>query len=348
MRRVRLFAAVTAIALSSWQQPVRALSDGTRTAARNLVNEGASDFRAGRLELARRKFMQALGVAQVPTVAVWAARANERLGRLVAAVDLYERALLMQPSDWWVGSAQREAQQQARQALKILKPRIPVVRISLGGTRVDEVHVTIDSTAIPTGLLSEELPLDPGLHHIVAVLNGSQIGQEITLSEGAKRTVTLIWPDAPAPTMPKDVIPPVPTSKPPAASPIRAPVPSVRKNRGFTERSTEPSVQRTAAWAAIGLGVTGIVLGATGGTIAGLQRSNLHADGCEGNTCPTSLAHRVHDYNTWRTVSTVSLVTGSVALATGFTLLLYKPHQETGPRLSLMVVPAVLTLAGTL
>jgi len=261
MRRVRLLAAITVVALSSWQQPAHAISDGTRAAARNLVNEGVSDFKAGRFELARSKFVQVLAVAQVPTVAVWAARANERLGKLVAAVDLYERAL----------------------------------------------------------------------------------------SEGAKQTVVLTWPGPPAPTsVPKDISPQVRMSKPLAASPTRTPVSKTSPGSQSYERRSELSVQRTTAWVTVGLGATGIVLGAAEGTIVGLERSSLRADGCVGNTCPSSLAHRVHDYNTWRTISTVSLVAGSVALATGLTLLLYKPHQESGPSLSLSVLPAALNLAGTL
>lgn len=349
MRRVRLLAAITVVALSSWQQPAHAISDGSRAAARNLVNEGVGDFKAGRFELARSKFVQALAVAQVPTVAVWAARANERLGKLVAAVDLYEKALLMQPSDWWVGNVQRAAQSQARQALKAVKPRIPMVKISLGDAPADKVEASIDNTAIPSELLSEELPLDPGLHHIAAVLNGSKIEHEIALSEGAKQTVVFTWPGAPAPTfVPKDISPQVRMSKPPAASPTRTPVSTTSPSSQSYERRSELSVQRTTAWVTVGLGATGIVLGATEGTIVGLERSSLRADGCVGNTCPSSLAHRVHDYNTWRTISTVSLVAGSVALATGLTLLLYKPHQESGPSLSLMVLPAALNLAGTL
>ena len=48
-----------------------------------------------------------------------AAQANEKLGKLIAAAELYEAALLMQPNELWIGNTQQQAQEQALQALGV-------------------------------------------------------------------------------------------------------------------------------------------------------------------------------------------------------------------------------------
>jgi len=114
MKRVQHLGFITAMVLASWVTPAfaKGIDDSSRSAARALVKRGVDELNAGQAESALKRFTEALEVARVPTVAVWAAQANEKLGRLVAAAELYENAQLMQPNELWIGTTQQQAQQQ--------------------------------------------------------------------------------------------------------------------------------------------------------------------------------------------------------------------------------------------
>jgi hypothetical protein len=232
---------VLAMAMVSWAPPALAVDDSSRAAARTLVKEGATLFKSGRYEEARLKFMDAYGVAKVPTVAVWAAQANEKLGTLVAASELYESAILMAPNDLWVGDAQPKAQQQARDALKLLKPRIPALKIVLSGASPSEVAVTVDGVTVPSSLLAVERSIDPGVHTVTATRAGKTVTESVTLGEMEKRVIMLLLPEAATPAV-------APTVVAPPAAPLR-PIPPTQFNSAGplnTAASTPPPA--TGQW----------------------------------------------------------------------------------------------------
>ncbi len=331
MRRIHQFGLILALALASRAAPAQTIDDSSRSAARALVNEGAAEFNAGQFEPALKKFNEAFDVAKVPTVAVWAAQANEKLGRLVTAAELYEQALLMQPNNLWVGATQEEAQQKARAALAQLKPRIPAVTIEIAGATGTAVEVTIDQVKVPNSLLQLERPVDPGLHEIVAKQGNKIATRKVTFAESQKRVITLQLVERPGAMLPPG---PVPGNSQPA--PLRRDTPDSKAKR-----------QRMFGSVGIGVGAAGVAFGATTGIIVGLKRSSLHDDGCLGNTClgPTYKS-RVDSYNALRTLSTVGFVVGGVATAAGVALLLTSPKQESSAKLGLMVSPGAVHLAG--
>src|SRR5664279_470075 len=355
---------IAAIVMASWAAPALAIDDSSRSAARTLVNEGAAHFKEGRFEEARRKFMEAYEVAKVPTVAVWAAQAHDKLGKLVAASELYESALLMQPNELWVGNAQQQAQQKARETLKALKPRIPVLKIVLVGANASEVEVTIDNVKVPSGLLAVERPVDPGAHAVNATRGGKSVVDMVTLSleEAEKKIITLQLPDASAPTPAVARIAPAapPTgSRPPEQSnlvttPASSPADSAAtvtalQNMGASVSSqpAEDNTQRTLGWVGVGVGAAGLALGTTAAVVVGLKRSSMHSDGCSENTCiGTGYTGRVDSYNSWRTISTVGFVVGGLGTAAGITLLLTSPKQESAPHVGLMIDLSTVSVKG--
>ena len=365
--------AVIAIVVASFSLPALAIDDNTRAAARALVNEGADYFNQGRYVEARRKFLDAYEVAKVPTVAVWAAQANEKLGKLIAASELYEAALLMQPNELWIGNTQQQAQEQALQALRLVKPRIPTLKINLVGATPSEVEITIDNAKMPSALLVAMRPTDPGTH-VVTATRGGQIAAEIVieLAEAEKKVVTLQVPAAgnamvpmAAPTAPLATQAPSVASAAPPAAPAatmnanamppmaNAPPPLPPEGSGAQSRGGAPTesspvaTRRTLGWVGIGVGATGVALGVTGGIVAAVTRSTLHHDGCSENTCVGSrFKSSVDGYNLWRTLSTVGFVVGGVSAAAGFTLLFTNPKQESAPSVSLMIEPGAVSLKG--
>jgi hypothetical protein len=332
------FLLIAALVVTCWGKPVYALDNNTRIAVRNLVNEGANDFDNGQFESALTKFMEALNTARVPTVAAWAAQSNEKLGHLVAAVDLYERALLMQPNDLWVDQVQQQSQQQARSALELLKARIPAITVQVTGAQPNgEPEIDIDGVIVPLFALSSNYPLDPGTHRIAAKQGQLTATQVITLAERERTLVTLSLRDS-APAMTTAV----PLS---GISPLKSSEnTSVATNISFVPNAPRVSNwQRTVGWVEVGVGAAGIVLGMTTGLIACVKRSRLHDDGCVGNTCHGSRYNdRVDTYNDLRTASTLGFVIGSVAGVTGLTLLLTSAKHAEKPRASFSVTPGQL------
>jgi hypothetical protein len=370
-KRCHIFGTALAIAIASSSLPARAIDDSTRSAARALVNEGAEYFKQGRYVQARRKFLDAYEVAKVPTVAVWAAQANEKLGKLVAASELYEAALLMQPNELWIGNTQQQAQEQALQELRILRPRIPTLKINLEGASASEVEVTIDNSTLPSALLKADRPTDPGTHVITATRGGNIAAETvITLAEAERKVVTLQLPAAGNAAPP---LAPVPSQtagigSPPApatalsgptnsnlpqstTSPLpRLPPQGAGTQSAATGAPTETfsaATRRTIGWIGLGVGAAGVALGTTAGVIVGLKRGSLHSDGCNSNECPdSSYQERVDSYNSWRTISTVAFVVGGVGAAAGITLLLTSPKQEPVPNVGLQVGPSTVSLKG--
>lgn len=330
MKRAVRLGYIIAFGLIGWSHWSFAMDDSSRAAARTLVNEGAAEYAAGKYEASLKKFSEALEVAKVPTVAVWAAQANEKLGKLVSAAELYEQALLMQPNDLWVGNAQEEAQAKARDTLTRLRPRIPTVKIQVEGQSAGDLEITIDSVRVPSSLLLLERPLDPGAHTIAARQGNKSASQSVTLAESQKQTVTLQLAETGA------IEPAVASS-----SVMTAPPPE------GTAHGSNTKWQRTVGWVGIGVGAAGVAFGATMGILAGIERSSLHDDGCSANTCPgSSYKSRIDSYNSMRTLSTVGFVVGGVAAAAGVTFLLTSPKQESSPKVGLVVSPGAIQLAG--
>jgi hypothetical protein len=367
----RTFGAIFAIVIASYSVPALAIDDSSRAAARTLVNDGADFFKQGRYEEARRKFMDAYEVAKVPTVAVWAAQAYEKLGKLVAASELYESALLQQPNELWVGNAQQQAQDQAQKALKVLKPRIPTLKIILVGATASETEVTVDNVKVPSALVSLARPVDPGSHSVAASKGGRTVTQTVALVEAQQGSVTLNVPqsDAPAaaavpaaaaPVQPAaGNAPPasgVPAATPSAANPAtpeQAPlVPAAVQpiNQVVTEsKSSGGKLQRTLGWIGVGVGAAGLALGTGSAIYVATKRSQLHRDGCVGNECPNdSFASGVKQYNAGRTLSTVGFVVGGVCTAAGLTLLLTSPKRESVPAMGLVIGPGTIALTGAM
>lgn len=323
--------------LCSWVSPARAIDASSRAASRKLVNDGVALYQQGRYEEARAKFMGALEVAKVPTVVVWAAQAHERLGKLLAALELYERALLMQPNELWIGQIQQQAQQQAQKSSDSLKDRIPIVRIEVEGSTTADFEVTVDAVTVPHGLLASERPLDPGEHSFSVSRGGRTLEQRVKLELGERRTVSLRLPDAESSTQ-VTAIPTVPLPVEAIDTPIPASVVSPDRRSDAL-----PYV----AWTSLGIGAAALAVGIAGGITVAAKHASLRGDGCSNDTCEgDTFNRRVSSYNNWRTVSTVGFLAGGVGAALGFTLLWVGHRHESAPHAALTLGPGHLQVRG--
>jgi hypothetical protein len=304
--------------------PAFAVDEQARATARIQVNEGVVLFQAGQFAEAERNFLSAFEIAQVPTVALWAARSQERLGKWTLALVTYGRALAMQKNELWVGDAQQRAQTEAREELRRLEARVSKLHVVLDGELQPDLVVTMDGTVISVDALSAPVTLNPGEHVLEARQAGQVTRVVAQLREAEERRVTLLLtqPSRPKHGSDASVVVGPGSSLPLAAS---------NHDVAATRQTQSGDPMRTFGWAGIGLGSAGVLVGSAAGLWLLGNRSSLHRDGCTGDVCVGErFSERVDRYNTLRTVSIVGFVVGGVGLAAGVTLLLTTPKSKTG------------------
>jgi len=341
--RLRCAAFVLATAMA-WAGNVYATDDSAKGAARELANEAKSDFDAGKFEDAGSKFQRAYEIAKVPTLAVWAARALVKRGKMVAASELYRQAALLAPNDLWVGNTQQEAQADAEKELAELQPRIPKLRIRVVGAVANDVELTVDGARIANALVGIDLPTDPGNRHIVGKRGTDVVEQPVDLAEGErKETVLRFNVLAPVvvrpPAMP--MAPAVSAGAATAALPLASHdgLSAIARPAG-TEAGPADSVgsaQRTWGWVTLGVGAAGLVAGTVAGIVV-MSDTGLRND-CPNGVCAVSKSGSVDTYNLMRNVSTAGFIVGGVGAVLGATLLLWTPKHEAEPHVALWLGP---------
>jgi tetratricopeptide (TPR) repeat protein len=182
----------------------REASLARRRAANDLATAGAAAFQEGKFDVASERFEEAYALLPVPTLALWAGRAFEKLGRLVLAEERFREALSL-PVDDNESRRLRAVQEQARaDALREhrnLVPRIPRLRIKLssgvdaggiflaGQSTLDQISVSIDGQVVDRRLLDTDHLVDPGEHVVAATLWSGLLEEQITIFEGETRIV---------------------------------------------------------------------------------------------------------------------------------------------------------------
>jgi len=173
-------------------QSALAQTDLERATARDAANNGRAAFDAGKYEKAIDYLSRAEQLVHSPTHLLYVARAQAKLGRLVAAHETYlkitrETLASNAPKAFVTAQAAAEQEQDAIDA------RLPSVTVTLqGATSAPDVTVQMDGTALPTAMIGIPLPADPGEHVFKA--SGPTIASEaatVRLAEGAKQTVML-------------------------------------------------------------------------------------------------------------------------------------------------------------
>lgn len=295
----------------------------TLTTAREVGKEGLVAYRAGKYEVAATKFLQAYGAVRAPSLAVFAARALAKSGKLVRASELYLQAERLEPKSDWL-PLQREMQQVAASERQELLPRIPRLTIQLEGAKPEEIEVNIDGVAIPTALIKAKQVVDPGTRTVTARRGSEVVTQVATLAEGERKSVTLQFAASAASA---------------AASPAQPGLSSVAARPSPTRdtSSSEIRTERVLGWAGLGVAGVGLAFGTVTAVLAKSKRSDLQGSGsCDGNSCYPESSGDVDSYNRLRTLSTVGFVAAAAGAAAGVTLLWLLPDKAQ-PEAALVV-----------
>ena len=157
--------------------------DATRSAARKVAMAGITALQQGDVAQATEKLEKAYRVLQVPSVALWSARALAKRGRLVEASERYgEASRLDVQGD---KAVQLQARKDAATELEALTRRIPTLLILVEGANGADVKLKVDGAAVPSALIGEERPANPGQHRVSGDLGRSTSKKRLNSSRAA-------------------------------------------------------------------------------------------------------------------------------------------------------------------
>lgn len=247
-----LFAAACACAFA----PRVARAEESQTAqverARALFQEGVKLYQGGDFAGARQNFAEAERLHHAPVIVYNLALCDERLGRVQAAVDGYERYIADEGErgEFATAAAVAAAQLKARAARLRVESEPPGMRVYVDGAPLPE--------RTPTAVL-----LGAGAHHVVVEADEYREERDLTLEPRGSETLTFKRPShAPAWRPPPAEVPapppPVPPKTPPAPAPdgfvfgahfVAVPYAFFKADKGPQEAS--------ATGASIGLAVEG-------------------------------------------------------------------------------------------
>jgi hypothetical protein len=299
--------------------PAAAQSAEDVAAARTLAADGAKLFNTGDYAGSIDRFTRAESLVHAPPHVLYIARANVKLGKLVAAREHYLKISkeTLAPN---APKAFVEAQKNANEELKAIEPKIGSLEIVLKGVPAGaKVEVTVDGTPLSSALIGVHRPIDPGTHKIE--VKGDKLAGEgsVTVPEGGKESleVEVKAVEGAEPAKPE------PTPPPPPVAPPSDSGGGTTKILGYT---------------ALGIGVVGLAAG----TIFLLSSSSKRSDAnalCPNDQCPESKRSEVESLdNSASTAGTLSVIgfgVGVVGVGAGVALLLMsgsksEPAKTTG------------------
>ena len=302
----------------------------TRTAARELAQQGADAFEQQDYATALDRFDRAGSLVRAPTLCIMQARTLVKLGRLVEALDKYEETQRM-PVDAEAPEALHQAVTDARAEGAELRARIPLLTIHVRGdaARSSQVRVLMDGRNVPQALLDVPRPADPGTHEVTGEVEGlTRVTRLVVLSEGDRTEIELPLRRAVVSTT---------TPLPPPPRPVaEAPVAHDRE-----PSSRDPA--RLWGWAALGFGGAGLAVSVITGVVALDKKSHLDSV-CQPG-CPPDAAGDIDAFRMNRTVSYLSGALGIASLGVGGYLIL--STGDNGNQLLAEIGPSGGALKGT-
>jgi hypothetical protein len=324
------------IALALGASTARAQSSGDQAAAEALFKQGRDLMASGHLAEACPKFAESQRLDPGTGTLLNLATCYERNGQIASAWVTYkEAATAAQQGD------QAERVQLARRKAAELETKLSTLTIVVPAA-VDrpDLQIKRDGEIIGRPGWGVPIPVDPGAHTVEAAAPGRTPWQGQTTIEGAGAQATLEVPAlAESPAEPAT---PIPTAAPVAPA---APPSSMATPEPGPPPTSHGTAQRVGGIVAGAVGVAGLIVGTTFGTIANSDNNDakkncLVDSACnpQGYASSTSAEHAA-------TASTVAFITGGALVAAG--LIVYLTAPSSSPRSARVgLTPMVATTTG--
>jgi hypothetical protein len=291
------------LALSVSLVSLPALAD-PRDEAKALADSAYGLLQRGLYDEAIELFRKADERFHSPVFVLYIAEAEQKRGRLLAAKELLE-AVRDEPLGPDATDAFRQARDDATTRLADLERRIPRITIVVSAPR--PAKVTLDG--VPVAALDVPIPVDPGLHEVIAELEGVEERRTVELGERQKVEVALsLRPETPSP---------------------------------------EPASEGIPSWvwpaAGYGVGVAGLFMAGIAGGIFLSRQADLK-DSCapgDPNRCPPDQADEIETVQTLGNIATAGWVIAAAGVAAGTILVFALDHDA-----EVAVAPNGLALRG--
>jgi len=281
-----------------------------RTAARDLAVQGAEAFDHRDYATALDRFGRAYSLVPAPSISIMQARSLAKMGRIIEALDRYEKTQHMQlAAD--APDAFRQAVVDARIESEELWNHVPrlTIHVHVSPAAPNNLAILLDSKQVPGALLDVGRPIDPGPHKVDVSATG-YVSETRSITIEPNERVTLDIPliaNSSSTTLSLGVV----SSRPQANDrPARDPVASIKP----------------WAWVAVGVGTAGLALSAVTGVVALNKKATLDEQCHPG--CPAEAASDISTFRTTRTISYVSLLGGAASLGLGSYILLRSPGEQ--------------------
>ncbi len=296
-------------------------SDFDRNTARTLGQEGHVALDKGDFTTAADRFSRADQLIHAPTFLLGLAEAQVGLGKLVSALESYNRIVREGVPDKAPEPFVR-ALAAAKKESEALAPRIPYVVIEVRGAPPG-ARVTLNDIEVPPAALGVKRAVDPGKHVVRVTAQGFVTAEStFTIGEGKTQTVTLEPAKVPATTTPKAATATATASVPPppvTSAPVVPPPPD------------KGSLRPTLGIVGLVAGGAGLALGAVMGGLA-LGKHDEIAGKCPSGHClpsdQTALGPQIDTYHTLGLVSTIGFIAGGVLAGAGVVLLVTAPSPK--------------------
>jgi hypothetical protein len=329
------------IALATLAPHASAQTEEDRAAARALATQGIARFNEGRHAEALDLFTRAESLLHAPPHVLYQARAAAKLGQLVRARELYLK-LTREELAASAPPAFRDAQNEARNEVKAIEPRLANITISVKAPAGVQFKLEMDKKPVSTAVVGVPFPADPGKHQLMASAPGYQSKLvEVTLAEGGRGAADLaLEPTGVAAVVAPGAAGATPATtgaEPPSGSPIQpAPPAATASVDQKPAASGSPAWMRPVSYVALGVGVVGLGFGTYFGLKSRSERNTADdlASQC-GARCLNSdpLASQIdakdNSAKKKMTLSIVSFVVGGVGVATGTTLFVLSSRKPT-------------------
>lgn len=305
-----------ALALASSRVEAQQIDERSRSAARELAEQGVNALQSGDTNGAIDKLERAYQIMRLPTVGLWSARALAKGGHLVSAAERYNDV-----TRWSGGSDARQAQAQADASRERdeLMPRIPNVTLVVEGAKANDVTVTLDGEPVLAALVGAPQPVDPK-HHVAKATHGAQSAEQaFDIAEGQNLSVSLKLGAATAAPVANPSA--VPAATPPVAG--VSPPPEVD--------TTSSSGWGTQKIIGVSLGGAGLVAAVVSGIFTGsaLSKKSDADKYCHGSACTDQKGvNLLDDARSAGTVATITGVAGIALIGAGVVVFLTAPSSK--------------------
>ncbi len=312
MRRSSIVVLSLALSVSSvaGAQPAPAASDVA--AARSLGAEGVKLAEKGRCSEAIDKLDRSEKLYHAPTTLGRLAECQIELGKIVLGTENLQR-LLREPVASNAPPAFVAARARAEKVLAKAKPRIGNLQINVSAPPSTKIDLTVDGAPVSDMFIGNEWPADPGTHVVEVSSPGFlKANAKVALKDGEGEKVSLkleVDPNYVKPAVPDPVV-------------VKAGDPD--NNNGNPPPPPPPPPEQKSnalAYAALGVGAAGVVVGGVTGALFLGKKSDLTTS-CPNKNCATTAGQSdLSSTKTMGTISTIGFIVGGVGLAAGAVLL---------------------------